>query len=265
VSAADEGPSGGAASVSARAPAELPAALRAALTAGAGIVRTYDLSAPGLERSALSYALDPLSLLGLRVGGRVPGTALELEARGALRLVRFAVPSPGEGAAATPSGTLLDTRITAGWGFGLDERARFRLVPKVGARLSTVSVDEHPGPVLLGATSLVLLAGVGLEARLGEVVELGLGLDGGPVVLYEESPAATGAPGLGWAAGGDVDLRLWLTPALAVVLHNRFTYDAVPFEGAPSRRVPVGERESLRGAQLGIRDLRASLGVALRI
>ncbi len=239
--------------------------LRIGLTAGAGLLRTYDLSSPAVDRSSLSYRLDPLSLFDLRTELGL-GPVL-LEVRGSLRPVAYELAPETGGASVTPRGLFVDAQIFAGYALSLGrlDGGEALLVPRVGARLTVHSVDENPGPLLLDSTAVTGLAGLAFRLPLGRIFELGVGFEGGPILSYQEGPSTTGAARIGWAAGGDLDARVWLTDALAIAFDNRFIYESVGFDGAPDRPLPINEQNLLQEAQLGVRDLRTTLGVMLRL
>lgn len=231
--------------------------LHLSLAAGAGLVRSYTLeSAAG--RSGLSHALDPLALLELRARARFASLAVEV--RSALRPVQYRLTGV-DGLTATPGGLLVDGRITAGW--AIDLSSTWTLVPGIGARLHTASIDAHAGPIIVDLTTVSTLLAVSATGQLTSWLELRLGAEGGLLLGVSESPARSGDPGVGVAVGADVGLRLWLSDSLALALDNRFVYEGVDFSGEGDRAVPPGEA-SLQEASLDIRDLRTALGAELR-
>lgn len=237
-----------------------PHAARISLTAGAGLLRTYALSASGLERSSLSYQLDPRSLVELR--GELPfgSSGLGLDGRIALSTVGYSLPEDEE-----VGGWMLDGRLQLHWKLVLDSQGALELIPRVGARWEQSGVDAHAPRLVLDSRALRALAGAALRIYPVAALELELGGDGGAILMYDESPGRTGASDVGISAGADLAVRVWVLPELAVTLDSRFDYAVIGFTGAAERTAALDERDVLTDAQLEIEDLRASLGLTLKL
>ncbi len=239
--------------------------IRVSLSAGAGLLRSYQLSAPSLDSSSLSYQLNPLSLAVLRAEFFTPGIPLTIQLRSAFRPVQYEV-SGDNGDTNTPSGLILDGQLSLGWMIDLYQEysRRFSVIPKVGARYYSSTADAHPGPIVVDSSAITAFAGLMGRFAFNEMLELDLGFDGGMILSYEESPKNTGSSNGGFSLGGDLNARIWLNETFAVAFDNRFSYDSVSFTGTPSRILPLNETNQLRDASLSLRDLRSSLGIAVK-
>lgn len=240
--------------------------LRISLTGGSGLLRTYSLGSPGLASSGLSYALDPLSLIAAEVELIAPGVPVALTLRGAFRPVRYDVEVRDQDTA-SPSGSLLDLSAFVGYHLGVagSGRETVSVIPALGVRFGSASVATHPGDIVLSTSAVATLFGVGVRLPVNEVLELGFGLDGGPILAYSESPTTTGETTSGITAGGDLSARIWLSRGVAIAFDNRFTWERVSMDGRPTRRLPLSEAGQLENATITTRDLRTSVGVAFRL
>jgi hypothetical protein len=249
----------------AEAGAESGERLRLMVAGGAGVMRSYDLSSAAVPNSGLSYALDPLSLVSAKVEVITPGIPLAIMVRGAFRPVRYTV-TVRDDASSTPGGSLLDVFGLLGYQLALggEGRGASLLIPYAGVRLGVASVDQHPGNIVLGSSTMAALGGLAVRLPVNELLELNLGVDGGLVLGYTEDGATSGANGSGVTFGGDLDVRLWVADWIAVAFDNRFTAESVTFDGQPTRQAPLGEQGQLADVTVSTKDLRSSIGVALR-
>jgi hypothetical protein len=241
---------------------------RLTVAGGAGLLRTYDVNAAGVENSRLSYRLAPLALINGDLEISIPGVPLGLLARASFRPVRFEVTIEGNGTSDpnTPRGIFLDTAalLQAPIAVSGEGRTAFRVIPGAGIRYSMLNVSTHLGDIVVDSNSFAPIAMLALRMPINDVLELNLGIDGGLVLGYSESPGETGVEADGGIViGGDFRARIWLSDAVAIAFDTRFDFEKVDFTGAPSRRLPAGE--AIENATITTKDLRTGVGIAFRL
>jgi hypothetical protein len=140
-----------------------------------------------------------------------------------------------------------------------------KLAPLAGLRVGLLSVADHPADLVLGSTSIAPFLGAELSLPFAGSFEGLVGFDVGLIVGYSESPAESknGDFGSGVAFGAGVGLRYWLTDALGIAFDGRFDLRSISLDGPTLRQAPAGE--TITDASIGNRDLRFSIGVALRL
>ncbi len=237
----------------------------ASLTAGSGLLHSYELSSERVVSSGLSYRLSPVALFAGRAEYILPGVGLGVFGQFMLSPLAFEIEVDNRNVA-SPSGMLTDL------GFGVDYhiaisgsgRMAYEVVPAAGLRIGLLSVDKHPANFVLSSSAISPFVGVGLRLPLTEMVEVTVGFDGGIVVSYSESPDTSGAGGgSGFQFGGGLAARFWVSEMIGVALDARFDLQSVGLDGTPSRPLPPDE--NLDDASISTRDLRTSLGVAFRL
>ena len=237
----------------------------ASLTAGSGLLHTYDLSSADVDSSGLSYRLSPVALLAADVEVRIPGVGVGAIARLAFSPVLFEV-NVDNAKVAEPGGSLLD------FAFGLNihlpisgsGRRAYEVVPAAGLRLVSLAVDKHPGYIILESSSVTPFVGVAMNLPVTDALAVSVGLDGGFVVSYTEAPDATGTSSNGGLQiGGALGLRYWLMDMIGLSLETRFDMQSVSLGGKANRQLP--QQEELEDASISTKDLRTSIGVAFRI
>jgi hypothetical protein len=252
---------------------------RFTISGGAGLLHTYDLASLTVDNSRLSYRLDPLALISANTELIAPGIPIGLMVRGSYRPVRFKVTvDPAPAAQTTPGRATPKASVTTPVGMFLDAafmleghialsgagRQTFKLIPAAGLKLGRVGVDRHPGDVILSSTEVAPVGGLTLRMPINEVLEIGVGVDAGPIVSFKESPSGSGSKTKsGLTIGGDLDARIWLSSAIGIAFDTRFDYDRVSFEGAASRLPPANE--PLESVSTVTKDLRTSIGIAFRL
>ncbi|MCK6550446.1 hypothetical protein L6R52_31705, partial [Myxococcota bacterium] len=242
---------------------------RAAVTGGAGILRSYDLASDAVPSSRLSYKLAPLAMLAGEAEVIVPGLPVGVQAKVAWRPVSFELKVadvPAGDDANKPKGMFLDTAalIRVHLPLGGEGRNAFRLIPAAGVRLGMLSVERHPSDLLVSHTTFSPIVAVGARMPFNDVFELDVGVDGGLMLGYSESPAASGASFAGgFTLGGDVGARVWLSSAIAIAFDVRFDLEKASFDGRPTRiQAP---NEALENATTTNQDLRTGIGLAFRL
>jgi hypothetical protein len=245
-----------------RAPTDL---VRATVQGGAGVLHTFDLDSADGRRSRLSYQLDPLALISGEVEVLIPVVNTGVFARAAFSPVRYQV-NIGR-SSDEPTGSILDLV------FGLklhltltgEGREAVQLSPMAGLRLGILGVSDHPSNLILGSTSVAPFLGGELSLPLTEAFEALVALEVGLVVGYSETPSQSknGEFGSGLSFGTGLGLRYWLTDALGIAFDGRFDLRSISLSGRSQRQAPSGE--DLSNASIGNRDLRFSVGVALRL
>ena len=210
---------------------------------------------------ALSHQLNPLSLVNLEVELTIPAVPIAIMLGGAFRPVRYDLGV----ADASPRGALIDAHVDVGYNIALSGQGldAYELTPRIGGRFGVSTVQENPGNSVLSARVISATGGLGVRLPINEVLEIDLGVDGGAVLSYSESPASTGESGIGFVVAGDLGARIWLTPMIAIAFDNRFTFESIPFSGSPTRQLPPEELET-QNASITTKDLRAAIGVAFR-
>jgi hypothetical protein len=249
--------------------------LRFTLTGGAGLLHTYDLASATVDSSRLSYRLDPLAMVASSAEVVIPSIGIGLDARFAYRPARLQVSvmnmapnpmDPNAGRANTPAGRFFDGTLLLEAQISLSGSGRgaFKLIPAAGGKVGVVSVDSHPGAIILSSQEFAPIGSLQLRMPINEVLELDLGVDGGWILSYKESPAASGSTVNGGPTiGGTFSARIWLSSSIGVAFDTRFDYDRISFSGPPSRILPIGEM--LDSVSLSTRDLRSGIGLALRL
>lgn len=240
--------------------------LRARVSAGSGLLHTYDLSSDRVAQSGLSYRLSPMALFAAEVEGVVPGIGVGGFARVLFSPVEFDVTVDGQGVA-QPKGSLLDL------GFGVNlhlaisgsGRSAYEVIPMAGLRITSLGVARHPANIVLSSSSITPFVGVGVHLPLTEQLDVGLAFDGGFVVAYSEKPDMTGPGGSGggFQLGGGLAARFWLSEYIGLAIDTRFDLQSVGLKGTPNRALPPDE--NLTDATVATKDLRTSIGVAFRI
>ena len=237
---------------------------RAALGGGAGLLRTYSVASSALSQgSSLSYQLSPLSLVTLELEGTIPSLGVALVVGGSFRPVRYSL----ELSQLEPRGSMINGYVAIGYQIPISGHGNmaYKIIPRIGTQFGLYSVQDNPGPVVLGATVVGVGAGVGARLPINEVLEVNLGVDGSGIPVYSERPSTTGNSARGFAVGGDLGARIWLTEMVAIALDSRFVFERISLSGPPNRATPEDEEEALKDATITTKDLRASLGVAFRI
>lgn len=239
--------------------------VRVSLGAGAGLLRTYDLAYTSGDNSRLSHQLEPLSLFDLRAEFIAPVVPVSLALNAAFRPVRYNIRLAEQGEV-TPSGSLFDVMFLAGYHIGIagSGKQTYKIIPAAGVRLGLSNVDDHPGDVVLSSTTLAAVAGLGLRLPFNDVLEVSFGVDGGLILGYSENPATSGESASGITIGGDLQVRIWLSEAIAIAIDNRFTFETIDLEGTPTRQLPDSEQGGVQDATISTKDLRTSAGVAVR-
>ncbi len=131
-------------------------------------------------------------------------------------------------------------------------------------RLALLNVSRHRGDVIVSYRSLAPIASLGVRLPFNDVIELSLGVEGGLVIDYSESPGESGMNfGGGLVLGADLKARIWMSSRIAIAFDARFDLESVSFDGAASRMLPAVE--TLVNATSVSRDLRTSIGVAFRL
>lgn len=241
-----------------------PNLLRFTVAGGSGLMRSYQLSASEIGRSALSHVIDPIGLLALEGEVVLPKIGAGLELRGAFRPVRYSIDAKGP-ASSAPSGSILDTSGALTYhlllGGGDDP---LRLIPRLGFRGTFAQVEEHPEAIIPSSTTLAVYTGAAMRWPINDVFEVSAGLEGGLVVAYQETPSRSGTSVSGLMLAGKLGARIWVTQHLAIAFDNDLTMDSLSFGGAPTRTLPPDEVGRVADATVRILDLRSSVGATLR-
>ena len=240
--------------------------LRISISAGAEFVRAYDVTSDAVTNSELSHALSPLGLVSAEIEAIVPDIPFFFRTSASFRPVNYSLDVqnsvPVEG-----SGILLNALGLVGYQIALsgNERSSIRLIPSAGIRLALSSAAAEINDVVLSSTSLAAIGGLTFRWPLNDVLELDIGVDGGYVFSYSESPTTTGNDGAGFVVGGDLSAQIWLTDTIGILVDNRFVFESVSFKGAPTRAVQESEQAGLTDATVSTRDLFTSVGVIFRL
>lgn len=236
---------------------------RAGLHLGSGLLRTYRLSSDAVDKSRLSYDLEPFAHMAGAVEFILPGTGLGAFGRFAYSPIQFTV-TRTDGEPQTPSGNLLELDFGLSYHLALDGKGHdaVELVPRAGVLISALSVDTHPGDAILSQSSIAPVLDLGLRLPAGRF-EILLQGGGGVVVSYEEEPTTSGDPGIGWLIDGRLEARIWISEPVGILLSSSISYFSLGLSGAPERSVPPGE--DLTDASLTCLDLRVGLGAAFRL
>jgi hypothetical protein len=240
-----------------------PSLGRVRLGAGSGWLRSVDVGAQTLERSALSYSLGPTSLFELGGEVLIPGIDLGAAIDLGLRPVRYFVDT-GTGEASDPRGLIFDMHAVLLYRLTFGSESSPALMPQLGARMSLATIEAHPQDVIPAATTIAIIGGVALRIPIGALLEVEAGGHGGWIPLYSERPTDTGKSKGGFTAGGHLSLRIWLFAGFGLSLDNRIGFDRVSFEERPSRTVPPEEIDTLENASVGLFELKSSLAVTYR-
>jgi hypothetical protein len=236
--------------------------------AGSNFAHNYKLSSKSIENSGVSYPLSAMSLFSSHLQLNIPGLGLGVLADIAFVPVRLRI-SINNKEEAAPNASLLDVRVGVNYLLALtDEGASgMRIVPGLGARITQFNVDNHAGPIVLSNSALSPILFADFWYPVLASVDVKIGLEGGYVASFEESPQQSGSGGSkqGFNTGGVFGLYLWLSDMLAVTVHVQSLYQQVQLSGTPNRQLPPGEAEQLVDPTVSIFDARGSLGVELRI
>ena len=244
---------------------ENTAVFRFDVSGGAGLLRRYDVSSASVDDSGLSFPLDPTSLVQAGFDVVIPSVGLGAELDFALRPVRYEVGTVGQ-EPDMPSGLLINTVLWATYHIILagDGEQAVRLLPKIGGRLDMAPVDQHAANFVISTTAIAVVGGVELRWPVNRTLELGVAIDGGYIASYSEDPTTSGNDGAGFTAGGDLEVRIWLTSTIGIAFDSRYRYAQVDFDGVPTRQVPDAEQGELENVTVATQDLLTSVGVALR-
>ncbi len=236
--------------------------IRAMVGGGSGLLHTYTLSSNAVPRPRLSHQLSPLSLVTAEVGFTIPGVPIQIALGGSFRPVRYDL-MLGDGN--TPRGALIDSHLDLGYAIGIAGRGfdQYQITPRIGSRLGVYTVEQNPGNSVLSARAISVTGGLGARLPINSVLEIDLGVDGGVILSYAESPATSGDSRPGFMVGGDLGANIWLTPMIAISFDNRFAFQSIAFSGTPTRQLPI-EDQQIQDAKLTTKDLRSSIGVAFR-
>jgi hypothetical protein len=236
--------------------------LIAQLTAGSGLLHSYEVSAASVPKSGLSYSLAPVSLVALEAEVLLSSVGIGVLGRASFSPVRFQV-NVGDEVSAEPAGSIFDAAGAVRIHFLLGQETPAELVPMLGLRLSSVSVEENVANFVVASQSVIPFLGLALELPLTEALEARLGFEGGFVASFSEEPLGGGELDGGFSLGGNLGLRFWLSEAIGVAVDGRYDQETIDLKGRPERQVP--ENEDLANASIGTQDLRASIGLALRL
>lgn len=238
--------------------------IRMSLRAGAGLVRDYTL-ATNEGSSALSYQLSPLSMFELDFELRVPRVDVGVVLEGAFRPVGYEVDRGSEGVS-FPSGLLID--FAGGLRYHAEVlgegREALQVIPNLGLRVASSSVEQHPSNVIPSATTVAVRVGADVRYPVNDIFEVDGGLALGLIVSYTESPLASGNSNGGFNAGVNLGARVWLTPYLGLTFENAFNYDTIGFSDQPERTLPPDEEGRLSDVTITVLDVRSSVGVVFR-
>lgn len=248
-------------------PPEAPAPtefVRVGVQGGAGVLRQYTL-ATDAGASALSYTLDPLSMLVFDFDLVVPRANVGIALDAAFRPVAYSI-DRGDLGTAFPSGLLIDFLAAINYHAEVSGSGReaFKVMPNIGVRVTAANVEQHPGNVIPSATLVAAIVGTDARLPVSELVELEGGVFVGLIVAYDETPLASGNTNGGFTAGGKLGMRVWVTPYLGITFDNILTYDTIGFADAPDRPLPPDERGRIQDASVSIVDVRSSVGIAFR-
>lgn len=241
-----------------------PIDLRLGLGGGAGLLRSYQVSADGVSASSLSHSLSPQGLAQLSAEITLNKIGLGLMMQAALRPVGYTLSINGQ--PQDLSGLLIDARGALAYHLGVGERAgqKIELLPAVGLRVGRSSVEAHSTNVLPSATLMVVFAQVGLRLPYDENLEFEASVDFGAVASYSESPVTTGSSGGGFGFGADLGVHYWVSERIGVAFDTRFTLDRLSFSDRPTRAVTRIEQANLQDANVSITDVRTAASVVFR-
>lgn len=241
------------------------AEVRVAVGAGAGLVRSYDISAEAVQVSDLSHSLSPQGMARLVAEVELTKIGLGLSVQGSLRPVGYQVVVDSE--TRELSGMLLDAQAALRYHLALTERAGLpvQLLPALGVRLSRSGVESHSPAVIPNATLISPFARVGARLPYDEQLELEGGVDFGLAAGYAESPVDSGESPGGFSFGADVGLRYWFGARFGVAFDTRFTMDKLSFSNQPTRAVTRNEQAGLLDVNLSIIDVRSALSMLIRL
>lgn len=238
--------------------------VRVGVAGGAGVLRSYTL-ATDEGSSALSYTLDPLSMLAFDFELIVPRANVGLKIDSTFRPVAYSI-DRGEDGTAFPSGLLIDFNGAVNYhaevlGSG---RNAVRIIPNAGVRVAAANVEQHLGNVIPSATMVGVFVGGDARYPINELFEIEGGAMFGLIVAYDETPLTSGDANGGFMVGGHVGMRVWVTPYLGITFDNAINYDAITFSSVPDRPLPPDEVGRVSDASITIFDVRSSAGVAFR-
>ncbi len=238
--------------------------VRVGVQGGAGVLRSYTL-ATNEGSSALSYTLDPLSMIAFDFELIVPKANVGLRIDSAFRPVAYSI-DRGEDGTAFPSGLLIDFMGAVNYhaevlGSGRDA---LKVIPNAGVRVAAANVEQHTGNIIPSATGISVFVGTDARYPINDLFEVEGGAFFGLVVAYDETPLASGNANGGFTAGGRVGMRVWVTPYLGITFDNVLSYDAISLSDAPERPLPPDEEGRISDASITIFDVRSSVGIAFR-
>lgn len=238
---------------------------RGAILGGSGLLHTYDVSSPAVDSSGLSYRLDPVALFAAEVQVLLPGLPVSVLGRIGFSPLQFKISVDNNEIDPQPKGSIIDF----GFNFNLhleisgSGRSAYELLPNVGLRITTLSVGTHTADIILSTTAITPFIGVALRLPVTEALVATVEFDGGLVASYTEDPKDSGDSGLGFAIGAGIGLRYWISELIGVAFATRFDLQSVAREALGSRSRPTGE--DLTDPTISTKDLRASLGIAIRL
>lgn len=238
--------------------------LRIGVGVGAGLVRSYNVSAENVGASDLSHSVSPQGMARVAVELHVPSVGLGLSVQGAWRPVGYTVIVDGQ--TEELSGLLIDARTRLRYHLAMAERAggQVELIPALGLRIGRSGVESHSSNVIPSATLMVVFAELGARLPYDENLEFEASVELGAIAGYTETPAVTGdAPG-GFAFGADFGLHYWMSDSVGIALDTRFTLDRLSFADRPTRAVTLNEQSGLQNANISITDVRTAASVVFR-
>ena len=242
--------------------------LRVSVGAGAQFLRSYDVGFQTLNDSDLSHTLSPLGLFSADIEATLPDIPVFGRVVTSLRPVNYSLEVQNAEPVEDARGLFVNVTGLVGYSIGLggDSRSNVRILPAAGLRLAVSSVPERIREAVLSSTSLGAVGGVTLRWPVNEMLEIDIGVDGGYVFSYSESPNQTGNGGAGFVVGADVGAQVWLTDSFGIMIDNRFVYESIGLDGAPNRTVPESEGQgTLSDGSVTTQDLLTSIGVVFRL
>jgi hypothetical protein len=220
------------------------AGLRFALGAGSRVYAAYSVVTGGTP-TGLGYTLDPLFATEARAVVEMPFAPVGLEADFGFRPVRFSLSTEPALVPPDPSGQLVNVGGGLWWRIDvarLGPATRFTFAPLASVDYAALLVEDQGQNTIVSSWSSVTLGGglrLGLE--VGRDFALEVEGEGGAVLGYSESPAATGRDPSGFRVGVRARLRLWLTSFLGAQLAAGYDYQSMRFVGPATRAVFEGD------------------------
>ena len=238
---------------------------RGAILGGSGLLHTYDISTSGLDSSGLSYRLDPVALFGAEIQVLLPELPVSVLGRIAFSPLQFKISVDNMDVDPQPKGSIIDI----GFNFNLhlpvsgSGRSAYEVLPNVGLRITTLSVGTHTADIILSSTAITPFLGLSFRMPFTEALIATIDVDGGLVASYTEDPKDSGDSGLGFQIGAGLNAKYWISDLIGIAFATRFDMQSVGRDGLGSRTRPKGE--NLTDPTITTKDLRASLGVAVRL